>query len=230
MFGRIWAFFFGSQNHVLVTANCTIAIVTTIYAVFSFAQWRAMNEANTINAKNSYELQRPFMYANHVDMNIVSSTSEITGYDINPVFQNGGNSAPKTLAVFINYYTPDQPMPIDYDFPDLVSVEKISGIAGPKDVVHVNARTFTPADMKDFADKKRFLYIYGHVEYDDTFAGSPHHLTMFCFQLTGIRGNPAPTLPIVGNGQQAFMPTIAFNFPACPKHNCTDEACSGANP
>jgi hypothetical protein len=208
-------FCFGSSERATATATILIAVVTTVYAIVSGLQWGAMRRANEINADSLYQIQRPFIFATGVDMQ-VAALPEGMIFDVNPNIQNGGNTPPKTLTIYANYFTPSDAIAPDYAFPDLDDVLVSSGAGGPKNVVKVPTKSFTVEQMNEFKNKVHRLYIYGHIEYDDTFRETPHHLTQFCFELAGIRGD----LKTLLNGSP-----VSFNFPACRKHNCTDESC-----
>jgi hypothetical protein len=213
---QIGRYCFASTNHATATATIVIAIVTTVYAVVSGLQLSVMKRANGISAENLYSIQRPFIDATNVEATPLFNSTGITGYDINPRIENGGNSPPKKLVIYINYYTPIEAMPPDYKFPDLDEVISGPAVGGPKNVVRTVPRTFTPEQLVEFQNKSRHLYIYRHIEDDDTFRTTPHHVTQFCFELNGIRGDPMGK-----SGQQ----TLSLGFPVCRRHNCADEEC-----
>jgi len=102
-------------------------------------------------------------------------------------------------------------------FDDVITV---SGAAGPKNNVRIPGKNLSLDTVQELRTKARHLYIYGHIEYDDTFKNTPHHVTDYCFELTSIRGADFRAPPVIGN-------FVAFDFPACHKHNCTDDACKG---
>jgi hypothetical protein len=184
-----------------------------------------MREANDANSKNTYVIQRPFIYSSRLDMAPITNQSGISSFNVNPAIYNGGNTAPKTLTIFVNYGNFVDAIAPDFAFPDLDSVVISTGAGAPKDFIRISPKNFTLAEMEAFAEKKRYLYVYGHVEYDDAFVASPHHVTMFCYELTGIRGGPdrGNIIPAIPQGAGAML---VFEVPTCRKHNCTDEGCT----
>jgi hypothetical protein len=153
---------------------------------------------------------------------------EVESYNLNPQIQNGGNTPAKNLVIWMNYYTPTDAMAPDYGFPDLSDVIKAAVVAGPKNFAKVPIKRFTPAQFVEFQANTRHLYAYGHAEYDDRFPGTPHHVTMYCFELTSVRGNPRGVSSVPPNqGTANLSLSIVVDFPACSRHNCTDEECKG---
>jgi len=104
---------------ITVAATVVIAFMAIVNATVSIYQWQELQRANKINAQNTYEIQRPFIYASRMELSPVIVGSSLS-YDLDPVIFNGGNSAPKTLAAYINYYSTSDPINPDYTFPDLV--------------------------------------------------------------------------------------------------------------
>jgi hypothetical protein len=155
---RILNFCFGSPNHATATATCVIALVTTVYAIVSAFQLSAMKLANDINANNTYEIQRPLLYVPRIDVQPeLIPPGKIASYDINPAIFNGGNTAPKRLSIYINYYAPVDPIAPAFKFPDQDDVVITSAVAGPKDYARVTAKSFTPEEIVAFQNKDRRL-------------------------------------------------------------------------
>jgi len=205
---------FGTVNHATATATVVIAIVTTTYAVVSGLELRAMNRANDINADNLYQIQRPFIFADHVDAQMDILGNVISSIDFNPAVQNAGNTPPKKVSVYMNYYTPKDPIAPDFKFPDMDDVSIVTGPAGPKNFIRVPTKNIPISALQEIRDGNRHFYIYGHIEYDDTFKNTSHHVTLYCFELESIRGAEFNT-----------PGSVAINVPLCRRHNCTDNSC-----
>lgn len=214
MIKRIFQFCFGTTNHATATATFVIAAVTTVYAIVSALELGAMNRANEINADNLYQIQRPFIFADHVDAQVINTNGQLESIDFNPAVQNAGNTPPKKISVYINYYLPKDPIAPDFGFPDLDDVLILTGPAGPKNYVRVAARNLPLATLREIRSGNKRFYIYGHIEYDDTFKDTPHHQTLYCFELQEIRGE-----------FNTPNSTVSMPFPLCRRHNCTDDAC-----
>jgi hypothetical protein len=72
------------------------------------------------------------------------------------------------------------------------------------------------------ASKKKELevFLYGWVEYDDVFEGTPRHRTEYCTQIVVEGDVTIHTLP--GNPEQPHVP---FRYQGHKKHNGADEEC-----
>jgi hypothetical protein len=231
----IAAFLFGTANQVMATATCIIAAVTTVYAVVSYGQLRAMKDANGSSGHDTYVIERPFFYASRIDLQIAGTPPNIDGLLINPAILNGGNTAPKSVTVYINYYTPVDPVPPEFKFADQDDVDITTSVGGPHDYVRVTGKNYLLAQLQDFDAGRRQLYIYGHIEYDDDFSSSPHHVTQFCYVMRDFKllqaGSPAtvastqPQASPIANPTNMALAGISVDFPQCKEHNCADESC-----
>lgn len=230
--GIVWIFrkqIHGSGGEVVV--NVATLCVVSFYTWFAYQQTTAIHAANDDNTKNTYVIQRPFIYSPGMGITPLVGKDGITELALNPTIVNGGNTPPTKLSIYINYYTPTDEITPAYTFPDLQNVTVQTGAGGPKDAVRISSQTYSTQDLADFADHKRHLYVYGHIEYDDAFVGSPHHVTLYCWELTGIVGDPNAFANLIrAAAAGAPVPagaiaSISLNFPACQEHNCTDDGC-----
>jgi hypothetical protein len=64
-------------------------------------------------------------------------------------------------------------------------------------------------------DKTAHLFFWGWATYNDIFPKTPQHISMFCIELTEVRGQLTP-----GTGYQ-------FLWSLCGHHNCVDDECRG---
>ena len=75
------------------------------------------------------------------------------------------------------------------------STVSFAGIGVPPDELNTNSKP---------------LYLYGIAKYSDLFAGTPRHVTKFCFSISGpSQVNPRPSTGL------------------CRHWNCTDDECPG---
>jgi hypothetical protein len=180
-----------------------------------------MNSANSINTQNFYENQRPFVSVTGIDLIFSQSVGNITGVYFNPHPENNGNTPTKDLVFYINYYRVRDLMSNHYHFPDTNDVIKYPAIGAPRSIIRVPEKIYTIAELAEFQNHERYLYIYGRAEYNDRFKNTPPHRTLFCFQLSNISGpdlrnlHPAP----------GVIETIGIDWPAWSRHNCTDDEC-----
>jgi hypothetical protein len=114
----------------------------------------------------------------------------------------------------------------DYSFPDLTDVIVYPAIGASKSIIRVPAKSYTIPELTELQRRDRFLYIYGRAEYKDAFKATPRHRTLFCFYLQGVSG---PDLSVSSNLQapsQGPAIFLRFDWPACRRHNCTDDECT----
>jgi hypothetical protein len=226
---RIGRFCFGTTNHVTATATIVIAIVTTVYAVFSYHQWQAMLESNRINNLGVVEIQRASILFNGMASNpfaesfnvIDSPKSNVVGpgIAIGPIWSNAGSTATKNLRVFFGepiesvtpIERPDMRIPANTRF--------IPIVIGPKGNQIGTLRPISSEKLRNIVSGKLHIYLWGEAHYRDIFPGTREHVTMFCQEIVGANAiiNPQTReISVVGNPI----------FGACMIHNCIDDECS----
>ena len=67
--------------------------------------------------------------------------------------------------------------------------------------------------LQAIKDRTTYLYFWGWVEYQDVFPDTPRHISMFCVEITDVRG--------------ALVQGAEFNWELCSHHNCADDECKG---
>src|ERR1700737_1063030 len=215
---------FSTPTHTSATATIVIAVVTTVYAVVSYLQWRALTGANDINAQNIYEIQRPFISVLNIEGTPIYASGHLTGTAFNPHIENSGSTPAAQFLLYINYYRVKDPMPSDYSFPDLDEVIIYPAVGAPKSVVRTTDKTFTTADLAELQRRDRYLYIYGRAQNKDRFKNTPTHYSLFFFQLSTFIGPDISSLrpPATPND---IVEMLRFYWPTCRRHNCTDDEC-----
>ena len=84
---------------ITVAATVVIAFMAIVNATVSIYQWQELQRANKINAQNTYEIQRPFIYASRMELSPVIVGSSLS-YDLDPVILDRlRKSAPPNSAV-----------------------------------------------------------------------------------------------------------------------------------
>ena len=87
---------------------------------------------------------------------------------------------------------------------------------GPKEQDATGPRLTIPVSvLQGVEDKTTHLYFWGWLIYQDVFPNTPVHISMFCMELTDVRGSL-----VAGT-------TYQFNWSLCSHHNCADDECKG---
>lgn len=138
---------------------------------------------------------------------------------------------------YVNLLVRDAPISKGFDFPDLavrkdgppVTILYPPQAAQPAHILDIQRDDFLAVQERIRREETRsattpqstpgrYAYFYGWVRYRDVFEDTTPHVTMFCYEVTGIRTVPptAATPP----------PTnLALTLSLCAEHNCTDKQC-----
>ena len=222
----------------LFAATVGLILATGVLGYFAFRQARDIkdlvaiaNDAATA-AKNQVALSRQalisveraliFHSKTHCMAGIKGSTNEVIDWTFYAILENAGSTPTRYMYMHTNWYYFVGGMPENFDFRDLATgqVERVPITMGPKGSTW-SAECEVPID-KILAAKNNEgnLFIWGWLEYDDIFEGTPRHRTEYCFEVK------VPGVPTIfradGNPEGAHVP---FRYQGYKKHNGTDEEC-----
>jgi len=122
------------------------------------------------------------------------------------IWKNTGTTPTRHLHMHTNWMSFDTEMPGDFDFPDLSLPPPIR----PKIVIGPDATTWSGecvipiAVLIEASEKKKHIYLWGWVEYNDVFDASTRHRTECCVEIV-----------VVGDPRVAHAPddTSSHNHP-----------------
>lgn len=125
----------------------------------------------------------------------------IHSHRISVIFENGGKTPTRKAIVNINRQLRDDELPDNFDFPDGELVEPAA--VGANGGVYITPGFFiSTSEVALVAAKQKRLFVWGWVEYDDVFDGTPRHRTEFCLDTTADtasdRGNTYLRFPTYG--------------------------------
>jgi hypothetical protein len=190
-----------------------------IYA--SVAAWQAceMRRATDVTHEALTSVQRAFVNVgkNMQDNAVfIPGQAEIQTWEFRPRLENSGVTPTRNARNHANFVRWDGPLPENFPFPDLGQPARdIPFILGPKEAATGALLEVPFSEVRDVRDKKRKLYFYGWISYEDIFPKTTEHVSMFCIELTDVRGELKPNTPY----------QLAWGL--CPRHNCADSECNG---
>jgi hypothetical protein len=170
--------------------------------------------------------ERAFVFA--MGLNQYWTLDQTTGQYIwrfRPIWKNSGDTPTRNMTMYTQCMVRDSVLPagFDFDFPvasfgrALIppNADLSGGLApGPPEP------GITPQDIVDSQQGKKWIYILGWARYSDVFAGSPPHITRFCWHITPL-GDPTKYNPD-GTGKLTF-PVIHH-----AEGNCADDECAAS--
>lgn len=136
---------------------------------------------------------------------------------IRAIWKNSGNTPPRNLRVYTQFELLDAPLPDDYQFIQQVHTE-VPAVLPPKGEIFGSWRDFTGAEVAAVKEHKKFLYVWGIVQYRDVFPDTPPRITKFCNMAALVTG--IPTLAWDEKTNPLDLGLMTFSW-----HNCADDDC-----
>jgi hypothetical protein len=166
--------------------------------------------------------QRAFVsFAQRWDMGSVAAPSDeqhVAIWEFRPVLINSGETPTRSLIHRVNWAASQTPLGADFDFRDSVGgpPSVLFGLA-PKDTRTGGNCQIPVAVLNQIRIHTTHLYFWGWARYQDVFAGTPEHITMFCMEVADVRSDPT----VVNT------PLALIGGQCSTRHNCSDEECNG---
>jgi hypothetical protein len=165
------------------------------------------------------QVQRALMSIDTVQVARVAQNGKINTVNFSIFWRNGGTTATKNLIFHHNWSWSLPVMPKNFDFTDKwgegAPHAPTPSFAGPQGRIGTSSYDFSPGQIGLLKSKQMSLVFWGWARYNDVFQGTPTHISRYCFQVIGFRGDPlAPN----DSGD-----LITQN---CDRNNCHDE-CTG---
>jgi hypothetical protein len=106
----------------------------------------------------------------------------VQNHRISVILENGGKTPTRKAIVNINWELRDSNLPDDFSFPDGDLAE--AAAIGARGTFGTPGFFISNADAGLIVAKRKWLYIWGWIDYDDVFEGTPRHRTEFCFDVS----------------------------------------------
>ncbi len=208
IFTGLLAIVSGTQIYFLMRADTTARTA----ADAATAQVRLSKDA-LINTERAFI----FVSKIHAMAGLKGSTGEVIDWSFYCVWENAGGTATRRMFMQTNWHSFDGEIPDDFDFRDLGKGERIPMMVGPKSTTLGAASVVPIALLMAAYEKKKRIYMWGWVEYNDVFEGTRRHRTEYCYEIVAV-GRP----DIAAHGGE---PHIPFEYRGHKRHNGTDEEC-----
>ncbi len=211
-----------------IVMGCTVIIAgcTAFYSLYAAKQWRAMNRSNDISAKALTEVQRALVSpAPTESFQITQQSKKVIGWQFNIGWENDGTTAAKTMFTHVSTWSGPDPLAVDFSYPDIWPAGETHAARqfalGPKAKISSSGSVTLSTEQVNALlshPEKWYVYLWGWTTYRDVFyPETPTHLTEFCLELDGFRGDP---LTAGGNANPLFGACI--NKPICYDADCAD--------
>lgn len=174
------------------------ALATLLIGIFTGTLWNATRKLHQISARQVSHFEsaeRAFVFLRKYTLTAqLDHAGKIREWQITPVFENSGNTPTRRLVSRINLAISDGEGPEEMNFRDGWKEEEpqeyVTYLIAPKTQSLSLPFQIHIVDIDAVKRGEKRMFIYGWVDYDDVFPGTPRHRTEFCGELTVI-GNPA---------------------------------------
>lgn len=137
------------------------------------------------------------------------------------VWENTGTTPTRHLYMHTNWKPFDSALTDDFDFPDLSSPSvRPKIVLGPKTTTWSGGCEIPIAVLIDASEKRKRVYLWGWVEYNDVFDTQPRHRTEFCVEIV-VAGDPK----VAHAPGDMSTPNIPFQYRGGAKFNGIDDEC-----
>jgi hypothetical protein len=166
------------------------------------------------------QVQRAVMSADDIAMLRNKDNGTINQFSFFVHWKNSGTTPTKNLIIH-HSWLPTQTLPKDFSYPDLWNPGEphvyTQSFASPQKVVETTPIDVGPELIKAVQNHTVRLYFWGWAKYQDVFKGTKPHISEYCVEVNGFRGDPFDTDPT--------HPVLLVNE-NCKTHNCHDEECT----
>jgi hypothetical protein len=203
------------------------ALSTLIIAAFTIVLAGATSKQALLTREALVADKRAFVFATgfHPYWELDKTTGAYN-WRFRPIWQNSGDTPTKALKLYAACEVRNTILPAGYNFSCLPQ-NMGNGLIGPKQTAQGGAAPLLPAtgvspqDIMDAQAGRKFIYLWGGVEYFDVFPKTPKRITRFCWQIVA-NGDPLKFAPgqIPGDvGNLSFGNIHHF------EGNCADDEC-----
>jgi hypothetical protein len=177
--------------------------VTGVLAYYTYHLWKATGvvaseakdsaDATLIHLKESSERElRAYVSLREFNVTPIyapGGSNKIEQWDISPRFENTGRTPARNISLHVNRDDPEEGLRDDFDFPDIPSNTSPSvGPIGPRVTITGSAAPIDRGMAMEIGMKLRRAFVWGHLDYDDVFTGTPRRTTQFAAEVA-IRGD-----------------------------------------
>ena len=146
--------------------------------------------------------------------NVLDANGKITALAFRTVMKNSGRTVANNLKMTVNLTSEPKGFPEGFDYPDVDHGQPPAGsfVVAPGQSLRSPAFQISVPYAERIRTGKTQVFLYGWIEYDDTFEGTNRHRTEYCVKVEVVIVDPRTT-----------RRSLYFN-PHGP-HNCIDKNC-----
>ncbi len=146
--------------------------------------------------------------------NALDANGQVVGLAFRPIAKNSGRTVATNVRVAINLIAEPNGLPEDFDYPDIDHGHPPAGpfVVAPGQSLRSPGFQISIPYAERMRTGKIQVFLYGWIEYDDTFEGTRRHRTEYCMKVEVVIVDPRTT-----------RRSLYFN-PYGP-HNCIDKNC-----
>jgi|GEM_PF-4452207 len=215
--------FFGRSSF----TDWVIAASAAVYAFFAVRQWQAIRHQANIAQEALVANRRAFVFTTgYTQFWERDPSSGLYNWRFRPILRNSGDTPTKNLRMYVQCEVRDTILPPGHGFA-YQAADTAGGTIPPR--LDVNGgqvprgQAITPPDIRDAQTGKKFIYMWGWIEYFDVFPNTKKHITRYCWLLLFV-GDPMTFIPNT-LGQPPTPGTMAFLNLHHSEGNCIDEEC-----
>lgn len=170
-------------------------------------QWIDISERQLTIAQRAYISVRSIFFAR------MPAVGDLVGLQTSATLENTGNTPTRRAVAHASMRIFNGEIPENFEFTDLDERHPVNIFIAPTKWVGSLNFEITRDELIRCINKKRRIFIWGWIDYDDIFLETARHRTEFCYEVNVIND------PSVGNIEQAVS---ASQY---GRYNAADEAC-----
>lgn len=209
-----------SNAEIMMIVLTAVLAATSVITVLIFNSQLGVMQTQVQDSRDALIVaNRASVFLNRYDVSpVADKDGKIVGWEINPIFENAGNTPTKSMVIRINaQLTPEDP-PADEFPPDRPETVDLQGsMIRPHGTLTAAGAVVSVEHIDEIVAKKQKFFIWGWVEYRDTFKGTPCHRTRFFNSLSIVADYRKP---------KATDGALPLRMPIVGKFNDPDDLCS----
>lgn len=196
-----------------VLVQIGLLAVGTLYTLFAWRQWKAIKHQAKLTERTLIADERAFVFADGlIQLFNPPDANGVYNWQLRPRYRNTGDTPTKDFTSHVHCEIRNDQLPPSYTFVyDATDIG--TGMIGPHSEVQGGIAPrlpITPQDIIDVQQRRRFIYLWGRLEYFDVFENTSRHTTHFCWQVF-VDGDPLAFRPDT-LGRPPVPGTIAFSY------------------
>lgn len=128
-------------------------------------------------------VQRAFVFVTAIKPSQAADirSNDVIGWNFDVQLENSGDTPATNVIARISHKTFNDDLPDDFDFADF-EAKDIPGFIPPRSTITMTVGQ-PINEIEAVTQNKKRLFLWGWVEYDDIFEGTPRHRVDYCFEI-----------------------------------------------